>query len=86
MLKQKSALKIASAVASVLVSGSYLLQASGCIAPYMLESTASATDFCFIFDCQNGLFGGTIDPCNQQPASGQFTGPFFADCPVANAP
>lgn len=57
--------------------GGYLLAGpgTGC-SSYMGESTLVATDFCFIFDCQNGILGGTIDPC----ASGD-QGPFFADCP-----
>jgi len=42
---------------------------------YAAESTFTATDFCFIFDCQNGLFGGTIDPCGG-------AAPLFVDCPT----
>jgi len=58
-------------------AGGYMLAGpgTGCTS-YLGESTATATDFCFIFDCQNGILGGTIDPCAD---SGQ--GPFFADCP-----
>lgn len=85
MLNQKNSLRTAAAITGVLASGSYLLQATGCV-PFLAESTATATDFCFIFDCQNGLFGGTIDPCSGQVANGQVAPPFFADCPVANAP
>lgn len=81
----KNALKKTVAVAGLLVSGSYLMQAAGCV-PFLAESTATATDFCFIFDCQNGLFGGTIDPCSGQVANGQVAPPFFADCPVGTGP
>jgi hypothetical protein len=40
------------------------------------ESVLTATDFCFIFDCQSGILGGTIDPCSGE-------NPLFADCPTA---
>ncbi len=59
---------------------------TGC-ANYLVESTLAAADFCFIFDCQQGLFGGTVDPCAQDgPGAGEAfltppTGPVFADCP-----
>ncbi len=71
---KKSVLKRVAAVVGLTFSGEYLCQATGCITPFSLESTATATDFCFIFDCQNGLFGGTIDPCSGNP-------PTFLDCP-----
>lgn len=59
---------------------------TGC-ANYLVETTLSAADFCFIFDCQQGFFGGTVDPC--PPVGGSTgeafltppTGPVFADCP-----
>ena len=38
-----------------------------------------ATDFCFIFDCQSGVLGGTIDPCGGGESSAGDN--LFADCP-----
>jgi len=35
----------------------------------------SATNFCFLFDCQNGFFGGLVDPC-ADPSQGAT----FLDC------
>lgn len=34
-------------------------------ASFGLESTLSTLDFCFLLDCQNGAFGGLVDPCGQ---------------------
>lgn len=46
-----------------------------------------AADFCFIFDCQNGILGGTIDPCTgmnsgDQTVEGETALPLFTDCPT----
>ena len=65
--------------------GGYLLAGpgTGC-SSFALETAAASTDFCFIFDCQNGILGGTIDPCAAPTGTGQFptaTGPLFVDCP-----
>jgi hypothetical protein len=62
-------------------AGGYLLAGpgTGCTS-YLAESGLVATDFCFIFDCQNGILGGTIDPCASGD-TGQTSGPLFADCP-----
>jgi len=57
--------------AGVLTSG----PGTGCISGYITNSTLVTTDFCFIFDCQNGILGGTIDPCT--PGD-----PLFEDCPT----
>jgi len=54
------------------------------------ESLFRATDFCFIFDCQGGVFGGTIDPCVGSQSGAQTveslgdnaSQPFLNDCPV----
>jgi hypothetical protein len=27
------------------------------------DQLLSTIDFCFVFDCQNGILGGVIDPC-----------------------
>jgi len=39
-------------------------------------TTLVATDFCFIFDCTNGIFGGVLDPCNPVP--------LLNDCPAGD--
>ncbi len=65
------------AVAASLIGGSGFLLAgpsTGCIS-YAGDSLLEATNFCFIFDCQNGILGGTIDPCAGD-------NPRFADCPT----
>jgi hypothetical protein len=66
------------AVLSLAAGGGFLLAGpgTGCV-PFVAESTLAATDFCFIFDCQNGIFGGTIDPCEANATQG----PLLADCP-----
>lgn len=70
--------------------GGYLLAGpgTGC-GSYVVEAGLAATDFCFIFDCQNGIFGGTIDPCantGTDPITGLPRGPLFADCPTTAGP
>lgn len=61
--------------------GGFLLAGpgTGCVS-YAAESGLAATDFCFIFDCQNGIFGGTIDPCATTGDEVQ-QGPILVDCP-----
>lgn len=58
---------------------------------YVGESTLVITDMCFIFDCQNGIFGGTLDPCSgigsgNQTIEGGTQPPLFTDCPTNNGP
>ena len=53
---------------------------------YAGESALVTADLCFIFDCQNGLFGGTVDPCSgigsgNQTVEGDTQPPLFTDCP-----
>lgn len=64
------------ALVAIAAGGGYLLTGpnTGCMS-FMAESTITAADFCFIFDCQNGILGGTIDPCSGEQ-------PLFADCPT----
>lgn len=60
---------------SVLAGGGFLMAGPGTsCSNYLVESAFVAADFCFIFDCQNGIFGGTIDPCVGDD-------PLFVDCP-----
>ena len=69
-----------------LVAGGGVLLASpssGCIS-FQGEALFAMTDFCFIFDCTNGVLGGTIDPCGA--GFGIFgdlenTDPLLLDCP-----
>lgn len=28
------------------------------------QAVMGSVDFCFLFDCTNGIFGGLIDPCS----------------------
>ena len=46
---------------------------TGC-ARFASNGLATSVDFCFVFDCQNGFFGGIVDPC----AGG--TGSLLVDC------
>ncbi len=68
------------------LSGAFLTAGpgAGCVS-FFAESALVATDFCFIFDCQNGLLGGTVDPCTDEPPSDEAFafpgGPLFTDCP-----
>ena len=78
--------RIVAAVGLVLLGASLLSgPGTGCV-PFFGDSTLAAADFCFIFDCQNGLLGGTIDPCATTNSVGQGATfqrpPFFADCPL----
>lgn len=52
-------------IAASLVFGGAYLCASGNLACGSLatEAAVSGVDFCFIFDCTDGAFGGAIDPC-----------------------
>ena len=58
------------------------------------ESLSGAVDFCFLFDCTDGIFGGLIDPCSpvfSRPQTPGFIaadvntpetdGNLFSDCP-----
>lgn len=48
---------------------------------FAVESLATALDMCFIFDCQNGILGGTIQPCAERDSTvDSLDGPLFADC------
>ena len=51
------------------------------------RSLLVAADLCFVFDCQNGAFGGTVNPCSgigsgDQTPEGQAALPLFTDCPT----
>ena len=42
---------------------------------FMSNSLLSVIDWCYVLDCQNGFFGGLIDPCNDPSA-----GAWLLDC------
>ena len=48
------------ATCGMLFTGSGLACAS-----FGLDQAQTTLDFCFLFDCQNGAFGGLIDFCDQ---------------------
>jgi hypothetical protein len=50
-------------------------QGTGC-ARFTDDGVVSSIDFCYLLDCQNGFFGGIIDPC---PGG---TGDLLVDCPT----
>lgn len=63
------------AAISVLAASGILTSGPGTTcSSFVGESTFVDLDFCFIFDCQNGILGGTIDPCAADD-------PLFVDCP-----
>ena len=75
-------------VAGLAVAGAVLFSGpgTGCTS-FLAESALAPANFCFIFDCQNGLLGGTLDPCPPVDifSGGSLftppTGPLFTDCP-----
>ena len=79
--------------AMTLLAGSGFVMAgpgTGC-SSYVVDAALVATDMCFIFDCQNGILGGTIDPCSgigsgNQTGEGQTGLPLFTDCPTNRGP
>lgn len=40
------------------------------------DASLTSINFCFVFDCQNGAFGGAIEFCGDEPGDD-----LFADCP-----
>ncbi len=74
---------------TAVTAGGYLMAGPGTsCSSYVGESTFVAADMCFIFDCQNGIFGGTFDPCSgvgsgDNTVEGQTAPPLFTDCPFA---
>lgn len=73
---------------ALLAGGGFLMAGPGTSCGNFLgESAFVSTDFCFIFDCQNGFLGGTIKPCDTGTGLGGAVdpdvtnSPFFVDCP-----
>lgn len=69
--------------ASLVGLGGYLFSGpgSGC-GSFAAESTLFAANFCFIFDCQSGILGGTILPCSES----ELREPLFTDCERIGGP
>lgn len=44
-------------------------------ARFATNGLASSIDFCYLLDCDNGFFGGIVDPC-----AGGDTGNLLVDC------
>lgn len=74
-----------SAVGGVLLAG----PGTGCL-PVVGEIVGDSIDFCFIFDCQNGILGGVVNPCTdpvipvqagREIVTTPAIGPLFVDCP-----
>jgi len=65
--------KVIAAITVLAASGILTTGPGTTCSSYVGESAMFATDFCFIFDCQNGILGGTIDPCSGAD-------PQFVDC------
>lgn len=73
--------------AGLIAGGGFLMAGPGTsCASFAGESAFVATDLCFIFDCQNGILGGTIDPCGggsgAQTVESGTQQPLFTDCPT----
>ncbi len=76
------------ALAGLVAAGGYLMAASGSgCSSFSADSLLVTTDFCFIFDCQSGVFGGTIAPCTGAGSGNQTIEgtsdqlPLLTDCP-----
>lgn len=88
----QSRLRRVAMTAALFGGGGFLLAttSTGCLS-FAAKSIALSTDFCFIFDCQNGILGGTIDPCSgigsgDNTVEAGLARPVFTDCPNADGP
>ncbi|GMU23929.1 MAG: hypothetical protein AMXMBFR13_40060 [Phycisphaerae bacterium] len=41
----------------------------GCVR-FATNGILNSVDFCYLLDCQNGFFGGVVDPCNDVSSGG----------------
>lgn len=88
-----SRIRVLAMTTALALGGAFLVAgpSTGCLG-YSIESALATADFCFIFDCQNGILGGTIDPCPPvddsvvDPTLSPPTGPVFVDCPEISGP
>ncbi len=82
----RSRIRLTGVAVALMLGGTILISGpgTGC-SSFIAEGALVAADFCFIFDCQNGLLGGAVDPCTDEPvADDPFVlpgGPLFTDCP-----
>ena len=54
------------ALLGLVATGGMVFAGSGAACASMaFDQTASATDFCFLFDCQQGAFGGLVQFCDE---------------------
>jgi hypothetical protein len=76
------------AVLAGIGSGAVILQSPNfACESYAVKSLMTTVDMCFIFDCNNGAFGGTAQPCGTGlDAEGLDTPGLFVDCPDDNQP
>lgn len=82
----------ATAVIGLLAGSGFLLSgpATSCTS-FTGRSALVSADFCFIFDCQNGILGGSFDPCSgigsgDTTVEGNTALPVFTDCPTNVGP
>ena len=62
----------------VVATGGMLFSGSGlACTSFALDQAQTMVDFCFLFDCQQGAFGGLIEFCNETDPERST----FADCP-----
>ena len=81
MSRRRSRIWVAMCLA---LSGAYLCTSGNLTCgSFGADAAVSSTDMCFMFDCDEGIFGGIIDPCTEVGGrgSGTTSGTFFADCP-----
>lgn len=86
---RKRAIRRAVSAAILVGAGGFVVSGPGTsCTSFFVESSLESANFCFIFDCQNGILGGTFDPCSgvgsgDQTVEGVTTGEqFFTDCPT----
>lgn len=74
--------RIAGVIAVLATGGMVLTGPNFACESFLGESALTAVDFCFIFDCNNGLLGGTVDPCaGGLDIAGEDTSGLLIDCP-----
>ena len=81
-MRSSSFRRIAVGAAAVASGAVVLASPNMACESYLVESAFSSLDFCFIFDCNNGILGGTVDPCaGGLDAAGENTPGLFVDFP-----
>lgn len=75
-------LRTAAITVSLALGGAFLAVSGGSCSTFSAQSALGTADLCFIFDCQNGILGGTIDPCSiiGTDSDGNDV-PLLVDCP-----